>query len=181
MFKWKKYMVAGLVMVVLLSGIPVWAKEPAETELYAKAAVLMDAASGRVLYEKNGDEVLSMASTTKILTCIVALETTDLEEVVDISAYAASMPKVKLSVQKGEQYRLGDLLYSLMLESHNDSAVAVAEAIGGDVDRFCRLMDKKAEAIGCDCVLVARGHNSRHRLEETGCRVYENLDFLKEL
>ena len=103
---------------------------PAGTELYAQAAVLMDASSGRVLYEKNGEEVLAMASTTKIMTCIIALENADLEEMVDVSAYAASMPKVKMYIKKGERYRLGDLLYSLMLESHNDSAVAIAEHIG---------------------------------------------------
>lgn len=103
---------------------------PAQAELYAQAAVLMDAESGRVLYEKNGEQVLAMASTTKIMTCIVALENADLEERVEVSAYAASMPKVKLYVKKGECYTLRDLLYSLMLESHNDVAVAIAEHIG---------------------------------------------------
>lgn len=103
---------------------------PAEARLYAKAAVLMDAASGRVLYEKNGQEILPMASTTKIMTCIVALENAGLDELVEISDYAASMPKVKMYVKKGESYHLGDLLYSLMLESHNDVAVAIAEHIG---------------------------------------------------
>lgn len=106
------------------------AQEPEAGELYAQAAVLMDADSGRVLYDKNGTQVLPMASTTKIMTCILALELADMEEQVAISAYAASMPKVKLYVQKGESYRLKDLLYSLMLESHNDAAVAIAEHVG---------------------------------------------------
>lgn len=145
---------------------------PAETQIYAKAAVLMDATSGRVLYEKNGQEILPMASTTKIMTCIVALENADLEEVVDVSAYAASMPKVKMYVKKGENYRLGDLLYSLMLESHNDVAVAIAEHIGkrflskelqeksvADYTReesmlavaaFADLMNEKAASLGCE-------------------------------
>ena len=93
MFKWKKYIVAVLAIVLLMNGlsVQVWAKKPAETEVYAKAAVLMDAESGRVLYEKNGQEILAMASTTKILTCILALENADLEEWVDISAYASTM------------------------------------------------------------------------------------------
>lgn len=145
---------------------------PAGTELYAQAAVLMDASSGRVLYEKNGEEVLAMASTTKIMTCIIALENADLEEHVDVSAYAASMPKVKLYIKKGESYRLGDLLYSLMLESHNDSAVAIAEHIGKRflskelqeksvadytteeskkaVAAFAALMNEKAECLECE-------------------------------
>ena len=130
MFKWKKYIVASLIILVLVTDLPVWAAEPAESELYAKAAVLMDAESGRVLYGKNGQEILAMASTTKILTCILTLEMADLEEWVDISAYASTMPKVKLGVTKGERYKMGDLLHSLMLESHNDVAVAIAEHIG---------------------------------------------------
>lgn len=106
------------------------AEEIDETQLYAQAAVLMDADSGRVLYGKNEDEVLAMASTTKIMTCIIALENAQPEEMVDISSYAAGMPAVKLGVRKGEQYQLQDLLYSLMLESHNDVAVAIAEHVG---------------------------------------------------
>ena len=101
-----------------------------ESELYSQGAVLMDASSGRVLYGKNEDLQLAMASTTKIMTCIVALEYGGLEEVVTASAYAAAQPKVKLYLTKGEQILLKDLLYSLMLESHNDSAVAIAEHIG---------------------------------------------------
>ena len=70
------------------------AEEIDETQLYAQAAVLMDADSGRVLYGKNEDEVLAMASTTKIMTCIIALENAQPEEMVDISSYAAGMPAV---------------------------------------------------------------------------------------
>ncbi len=71
--------------------------------LYAKAAVLLDMDSGRVLYEKNGKEALPMASTTKIMTCILALETADREDVVTASAYAAGQPKVHLGMQKGDR------------------------------------------------------------------------------
>ena len=120
-----------------------------EMQLYAQAAVLMDADSGRILYGKNAKDVLPMASTTKIMTCILALEYGNPEEIVDVSAYAASMPKVKLHVKQGEQYRLGDLLYSLMLESHNDSAVVIAEAVGGSVEEFASMMNQKARDIGC--------------------------------
>lgn len=120
-----------------------------DLKLYAQAAVLMDADSGRVLYGKNAEEVLPMASTTKIMTCILALEYGNPDEIVEVSAYAASMPKVKLYVKQGEQYRLGDLLYSLMLESHNDSAVVIAEAVGGSVEEFAAMMNQKARDIGC--------------------------------
>ena len=104
-----------------------------EGTLFSQAAVLMDATSGRVLYGKNQDLQLAMASTTKIMTCIVALELGDLEDVVTVSGYAAAQPKVKLYLRKGEQVLLKDLLYSLMLESHNDSAVAIAEHIGAEL------------------------------------------------
>ncbi len=167
---WKRIIVFGLTVSLLLCGNTQVA-EAGEIRLYAKAAVLMDAESGRVLYEKNGSEILPMASTTKIMTCIVALENADLEEVVSVSAYAASMPKVKMYVKKGERYRLGDLLYSLMLESHNDVAVAIAEHIGKRflttqlqakdvcdytrdesmqaVAAFADLMNAKAMELGC--------------------------------
>lgn len=120
-----------------------------ELQLYAQAAVLMDADSGRVLYGKNEKDILPMASTTKIMTCILALEYGNPEAIVEASAYASSMPKVKLYVKQGEHYRLGDLLYSLMLESHNDSAVVIAEAIGGSVEEFASMMNQKARDIGC--------------------------------
>lgn len=118
--------------------------------LYAESAVLMDGSSGRVLYEKNGEDFMANASTTKILTCILALENAKLTDVVPVSAYAASMPDVQLHIKEGEQYYLGDLLYSLMLESHNDVAVAIAEHISGSQEEFSKLMNQKAREIGCE-------------------------------
>ncbi len=128
---------------------PAGEKKDEQLRLYAQSAVLMDADSGRVLYGKNAEDVLPMASTTKIMTCILALEYGNLEEKVEVSAYATSMPKVKLYVKQGEKYRLKDLLYSLMLESHNDAAVVIAEAVGGSVEEFASMMNQKARDIGC--------------------------------
>ena len=148
-------------------------KDPAEDiSLYAAAAVLMDADSGRVLYGKNADTPMAMASTTKIMTCIQVLEHADPEETLTVSAYAAGMPKVKLYIKQGEEYRVGDLLYSLMLESHNDAAVALAEHVGRKylseelrekpaseytaeesrmaVAAFAALMNAKAAELGCE-------------------------------
>jgi D-alanyl-D-alanine carboxypeptidase (penicillin-binding protein 5/6) len=118
-------------------------------QLYAQSAVLMDGDSGRVLFEKNGYEQRPMASTTKIMTLIVTLENANTDEIVTVSSYAAGMPDVQLGIREGEQYRLGDLLYSLMLESHNDTAVAIAEHVGGSVEGFAELMNAKARDIGC--------------------------------
>ena len=99
-------------------------------KLHAQCAVLMDGYSGRILWEKDGDRQVPMASTTKIMTCILALEFADMEELVTVSPYAASMPDVQLGICAGEQYQMEHLLLSLMLESHNDSAVAIAEYVG---------------------------------------------------
>ena len=95
---------------VMPAGIVCAKEEKEDLRLYAKAAVLMDADSGRVLYGKNENEILPMASTTKIMTCILALEYGNPDEIVEVSSYAASMPKVKLYVKQGEKYRLGYLL-----------------------------------------------------------------------
>lgn len=141
-----------------------------DNELYALSACLMDADSGRILYGKNVDEVRAMASTTKIMTLIIALEYGNAEDTVTISPYAASMPDVQLNVRAGEQYRLGDLCYAMMLESYNDIAAAIAEHIGmayADIDindtekrsiddsrkcvsAFAGLMNDKARELGCE-------------------------------
>lgn len=150
----KKILSITLAGALFLCGsLEVYGQEAGEkTEpsgLYAQSAVLMDADSGRVLFEKNGYEQRPMASTTKIMTLILTLENANLDEIVTISAYAAGMPDVQLGIREGEKYRLEDLLYSLMLESHNDSAVAIAEHVGGSVEQFARLMNAKARDIGC--------------------------------
>ena len=122
---------------------------PKESELYAKAAVLMDADSGRVLYAKNGTTALANASTTKILTCILALEYSQPDAVVEASSRAASAPKVHLGMSAGQRFYMLDLLHALMLESYNDCAVAIAEHIAGSVEDFAGLMNQKAKEIGC--------------------------------
>lgn len=119
-------------------------------QLYAKSAVLMDGDTCRVLFEKDGNEFLPMASTTKVMTCILAVENASGKDVVQVSAYAASMPDVQLNIREGEEYYLKDLVYSLMLQSHNDSAVAIAEHVGGSVEGFARMMNEKAREIGCE-------------------------------
>lgn len=125
-------------------------KEIKEPEgLYAQSAVLMDADSGRILFAKNGQKERAMASTTKIMTCILALENGNLDDTVTASARAASQPEVHLGVREGEQFQLRHLLYSLMLESHNDAAVVIAEHIGTSVEGFADMMNEKARQAGC--------------------------------
>lgn len=147
--KWKPYLVCILTVFLMMEiSIRVQAEGTPEN-LYARSAVLMDADTGRILFGKNDNEVMPMASTTKIMTLLVTLEHADLDEIVEVSARAASMPDVQLHIREGERYRLQDLCYSLMLESHNDSAVAIAEHVGGTVEGFAAMMNQKAKHLGC--------------------------------
>ena len=146
--------IAVLLLVILsFFVIPVKAKEVNEVkpeDLYARSAVLMDADSGRILFEKNGNEQMPMASTTKIMTCILALESGRVEETALASKNAVKQPRVHLGVYEGEKFIVKDLLYSLMLASHNDSAVIIAEHIAGTTEEFARMMNEKAKEIGCE-------------------------------
>ena len=110
-----------LACILLIQPFSTQAKEQDAADepdnLYAQSAVLMDADSGRVLFGKNENEAKPMASTTKIMTCILALENMEEGQIVAASDYAASQPKVRLGVRGKEEYYLKDILYSLMLES----------------------------------------------------------------
>lgn len=139
------------ILLLFLGSVSVTATEQGSepNQLFATAACLMDGDTGRVLFGKRETDPMAMASTTKIMTCILALENGQEQTVATASAKAAAAPKVHLGVREGEQFLLGDLLYSLMLESHNDAAVMIAETIGGSVEEFASLMNEKAAAIGC--------------------------------
>lgn len=145
------------------------------SSLYARSAILMDAQNGRVLFEKNAYEKMPNASTTKILTCILALESGKLNDVVTVSKNAQSQPKVKMNLVEGDEFILSDLLYSLMLESHNDTAVAIAEAVAGDTQQFSEMMNRKAEEIGClnTCFLTPNGLDATVEGREHGTTAYD--------
>lgn len=123
--------------------------EEENLSLNARAAVLMDADSGRILYGKNETMVFPMASTTKIMTLIVALEHNEPDQIVMASAGASAMPEVRLGVHEGERYRMEDLYYAMMLESFNDAAMMIAEGTVGSVENFAELMNEKAISLGC--------------------------------
>ena len=149
----KKILYLVLCLTVFLrSPLSVMAEEELpESRLHAASACLMDAASGRVLYGKAEEEPLPMASTTKIMTCILALEEIpDPEKTVTAASQeAASQPEVRLGVREGQKFYLQDLLYALMLESYNDAAVMIAEQVSGSVEAFAERMNQKAEELGC--------------------------------
>ncbi|MGI6707347.1 MAG: D-alanyl-D-alanine carboxypeptidase family protein [Clostridia bacterium] len=118
-----------------------WAAAP---DTAARGAVVMDVASGRVLYQKNPHEKMPMASTTKIMTAILAIEKGNLQDMVTVSDRAYGVEGSSIYLGRGEKITLENLLYGLMLRSGNDAAVAIAEHIGGSVDKFVEMMNEKA-------------------------------------
>lgn len=131
-----------------MTPIQVKAKNIEPPKIAAKAAIVMDQKSGRILYKKNINEKLPMASTTKIMTLLLALEYGNLNDTVTVSKKAASVGGSSIWLTAGEKLPLIDLLYGLMLNSGNDAATAIAEHIGGSVEKFAAMMNKKAKEIG---------------------------------
>lgn len=135
-------------------------------EDYAEAMVTMEVSTGRVLYEKNRDKKLPMASTTKILTAIVAIENCDdLDEVFEISKEAVGIEGSSMYLKKGDCFSMRELLYGLMLRSGNDAAVAIAIKISGTVEKFVELMNLYCKNIGAEntnIVTVNGLHHDNH-------------------
>ncbi len=127
---------------------PIEISVTAKPKIDAAGAVLMEASTGRVLMSINPDQRLPMASTTKIMTALVAVERGNLSDVVTASPLAASITGSSIHLKAGERITLEDLLYGLMLASGNDAAVAIAEHIGGSVEGFAELMNARAQSIG---------------------------------
>lgn len=119
-----------------------------ETTVSAVNAVLMEQESGRVLFEKEAHEKKKIASITKIMTAILAVESGKLDEMVTVSDLAFGTEGSSLYLQRGQKMKLEDLVYGLMLRSGNDAAVAIAEHVGGSLEGFVMLMNQKAEEIG---------------------------------
>lgn len=131
---------------ILLFNIAVLAEEP---KVNAISAVIVDGDTGRILWGKNENKPMAMASTTKIMTALVALENSDIKKETTVSKNATLASPVKMYLAVGEKLTIEQLLYAMMLQSYNDSAVAVAEAVGGSVEKFCTMMNEKAKEIGC--------------------------------
>lgn len=165
---YKKILIFTLFIILFFTfAFPVYGAANNEPKVEAQAAILIEADTGRILWEKNAHEPKAMASTTKIMTCILALESGKLDDVVTVSQRAARAPEVKLRLKVGEKQRLEDLLYALMMKSSNDVAVAIAEHLSGSVEAFCEKMTQKARELGAKNTvfktpngLDANGHQS---------------------
>ena len=117
-------------------------------KINSRVAVIFDRASGDIIYGKEQNKKYKMASTTKIMSAIVVLENSNLMEVVNISKKSANTGGSRLGLKFEDKITVNDLLYGLMLSSGNDAAVALAEPVGGSIQDFAEMMNKKAEEIG---------------------------------
>jgi len=136
-----------MLLLFLLSVTTVFGAEP---KIAARGAALIDGKTGRLLWGRNAEEPMAMASTTKIMTAIMVLENCRMDEVVTISKNAAHQPEVHMALKEGERWKVGDLLSVMMLRSYNDAAVALAEHVSGGVAVFCQKMTEKAKEIGAE-------------------------------
>jgi D-alanyl-D-alanine carboxypeptidase (penicillin-binding protein 5/6) len=148
-------MFIALALILVSAGIGSAQVGP---ELPARAYLLMDATTGQVLYARHDHDRLPIASTTKIMTAILALERGNLADVVTTSQKAFDTGGSTIYLELGEQQTLSNLLYALLLESANDAAVAIAEHIGGTEGHFVELMNQKAQEIGATDTHFVNSH-----------------------
>ena len=160
----KRLLLLLLTMIMSVAMlVPAMAAAPS-VNTHAEAAALIDVTSGRILYSKNGDKKLRIASLTKIMTAIVAIEYGTLSDKVKTSINAYGVEGSSIYLKLGEEMSLHHLLYGLMLRSGNDAATAIAEHVGGSVDGFVRLMNEKAEQIG----MTSSSFKNPHGLDADG-------------
>jgi len=153
----KRWIIFLIVSTVILSIFPSQTAK-ANVHVSARNAILMDQTTGRVIYDKNAHEKRRIASITKIMTAILAVESGKMDEIVTVSGNAAGTEGSSLYLKKGEKIKLEDLVYGLMLRSGNDAAVAIAEHVGGSLDGFVFLMNEKASQIGMKNTHFANPH-----------------------
>ncbi len=119
---------------------------------YCPSVILMETSTGKILYEKNANEISFPASTTKIMTAILTVENCNLNDVATVShnaVYSIPYDYTHASLKEGEELTIEQLLYALMIPSANDAAIVLAEHISGSVEEFAKLMNKRAEELGC--------------------------------
>ncbi len=141
--------VAALCLCLGLAAMANFAHAESAFETSAQAAIVMEQSSRRVLFAKNADARLPMASTTKIVTALCVLDQCNLDEVVEIPREAAGVEGSSVYLRAGERLTVGELLYGLMLRSGNDCAAALALHVSGSIERFADLMNSVAAENGC--------------------------------
>lgn len=154
-----------------------WAGEERNAEkaelhgkLTCRSAYIMDAKTGKVLYDRSADRPGQPASTIKIITGLIAVESLNGGEMVRTSAYAANMPASKIYLKKGASYKASDLINAVLLASANDASVALAEKVAGTEKAFARLMTKKAEALGAQNTICKSANGLTRPGQQTTAR-----------
>ncbi|HEY4552534.1 MAG TPA: D-alanyl-D-alanine carboxypeptidase family protein [Bacillaceae bacterium] len=150
-----KLVMPALAIILLLALLP---KEVSAISVSASGAILMEQRSGRVLFAKEEHEVRRIASITKIMTAILAIESGKLEDTVSVSRNAVYTEGSSIYLRPGEKIKLKELVYGLMLRSGNDAAVAIAEHVGGSTEGFVFLMNQKAEQLGMSNTVFSNPH-----------------------
>lgn len=133
---------------VLSVSVNAKSKDNTNFKVNARSAIALDKESGTVLYEQNAYEIIPMASTTKILTALIAIEQGDLDKKVTISKKAASVRGSTVGYKVNEEIALKELIFGLMFKSGNDAAIAIAEDLGGSIEGFSDIMNHYARGIG---------------------------------
>lgn len=161
-FLYKKAVLFLIMGLIFFSAMPSYALH--ESNISATSAIVMDTITGRVLFEKNAHQKRTMASTTKIMTGILALEKGELTDIVTTSRNAAYVEGSSIWLEEGEKQTLEDLIYAVLLSSGNDAAIVIAEHIGGSVEGFADIMTQKAREIGA----INTSFKNPHGLDEEG-------------
>lgn len=155
----KKILALILMWMIIISNVTYMAVENnSEPQISSSAAILVEQSTKRVLYGKNERKKVKIASTTKILTAIVAVENKSLEDKVTISKKAAGTGGSTVGLKAGSEVTLKSLLYGLLLKSGNDCAVAIAEYVGGSTENFVKMMNEKAYEIGAKDTYCTNPH-----------------------
>lgn len=188
----KKFIVKSLflISIMLLTFFNFKFQVKANTSppvINAEGIVLLDGNTGKVLYGKNENEILAPASTTKILTALIVLEKTNLNDVVTVGKNPPNAEGTSIGLQEGDQYTVEELLHGLLLESANDCAESLAEHVGGSIKDFANIMNDKARSLGAtNCNFVnpsglyeANHKTTAHDLALIMKEVYKNPDFIR--
>jgi len=155
----KKYIV-WLTFFILMLNLP--ARTLAEPSISAKSGIVIECMTGKILYSKNHTEVLPMASTTKIMTALVAVEFGNLDREMTVSEKAAAVDGSQMGLLADQKISFRDLLYMLLLKSANDAAEVIAENLCGSTEKFVEMMNEKAQALGCTNTHFANVHGLPH-------------------
>jgi D-alanyl-D-alanine carboxypeptidase/D-alanyl-D-alanine carboxypeptidase (penicillin-binding protein 5/6) len=151
MYDKKKILILLLTLTLIFSLFTVYIYSAGGLSLSARSAILYEPTTKNTIYSKNPDKRLGMASTTKIMSAIVALENSNPDDIVTVDDRAIGVEGSSIYIEHGESFKMIDLIYAMMLQSANDASEAIAYHIAGDIDNFSRLMNEKAEELGlCD-------------------------------